>query len=186
MDWLEMEWKLLVTRGVIGIVFGIVAMAWPMGTAVTLIVLWGVWALVDGVGTVAAAFRVHGGAAKAAYGAIGVLSLAAAFFALFRPTSAVVALTWILGLWLIARGCVEAIEAVRGTTEGSRWIRLVGAALSMLAGALFVANPGSAAVALAFWLGLVALLWGITFLVAGLLARRAAQGETSRSAVPIT
>lgn len=44
MDWTLINWKLLVTQGVIGIVFGVVAMVWPL-----LALLWGVMLVVAGL-----------------------------------------------------------------------------------------------------------------------------------------
>ena len=38
------SWKMLVLRGAVGIVFGILAVAWPIETAIALMLLWGFWA----------------------------------------------------------------------------------------------------------------------------------------------
>jgi len=54
-DELSVSWKALVLRGVLAIVFGVFAVSWPISTALTLVVLWGVWALVDGIGLIVAA-----------------------------------------------------------------------------------------------------------------------------------
>ena len=56
MDFLNLPWKMLLLRGAIGIVFGILAMVWPLETAIALALLWGIWALVDGIGLGMAAF----------------------------------------------------------------------------------------------------------------------------------
>jgi len=172
MSWLELGWKVLVVRGAIGIVVGVVAMVWPDITVLALVVLWGFWALFDGIGSGVAAFRVEGAGPRTMYAVIGLVSLVAAFFAIFRPIETAVALTWILGIWLIVRGVMEVLGAFSRDAEGPRWLHLLGAALSIAAGVLFVANRGVAAVAVVFWLGLVALLWGIAFVAAGLYARR--------------
>ena len=49
-DWFAVGWKMLVVRGVIGMVFGILAIVWPLETATALALLWGFWALFDGIG----------------------------------------------------------------------------------------------------------------------------------------
>ena len=41
-------WQMLVLRGALGILLGILAIAWPISTALALITLFGLWALVDG------------------------------------------------------------------------------------------------------------------------------------------
>ena len=50
------------------------------------------------------------------------------------------------------------------------------AAVDVILGILFVANPGSSALAIARVLGLVAIVWGIAFLVTGFIVRRDAHG----------
>jgi len=53
---LSLAWKVLVARGVVGLVFGVIALAWPGETVVAFVILWGVWALVDGIGSLVEGF----------------------------------------------------------------------------------------------------------------------------------
>lgn len=168
----QFSWKLLVVRGVVGILFGIVAMVWPISTVFALVVLFGAWALIDGVGAIAAAGRGEETGPRVANALLGLVSLAAAFFALARPIETAVTLTWILGVWLVFRGGVEIAATLLGRREGSRLLGLLAAGLSVLAGVLFAANPGRGAVSLAWVIGLTVLLWGVVFLVSGLAMRR--------------
>jgi uncharacterized membrane protein HdeD (DUF308 family) len=57
---------------------------------------------------------------------------------------------------------------------------LLSAALSILLGVFFVANPGRGAVGIAVLLGLIALAWGVVFVVAGLLIRREPAASVNR------
>lgn len=174
MEFLRLSWKILLVRGVIGIVFGIVAMVWPLSTTVALVVLWGIWALVDGIGTLVVAGAAPTTRAKVLYGVLGLVSVAAAGLAFFRPTETVTVLTWFLGIWLLVRGAFEVLAIVLGRREGMVALGLVGAALSIAIGILFAANPGAAALSIAWLLGLLALLWGVVFVVAALVARKVA------------
>src|SRR5690349_8723044 len=54
------NWWLVLLRGIAGIVFGVLAFAWPALTLVTLVLLYGAYALVDGIVALAAAFSRHG------------------------------------------------------------------------------------------------------------------------------
>ncbi len=169
-DWYAVSWKMLLLRGGIGIVFGIVAIAWPKGTAIAFALLWGFWALADGVGSIVQAFQPD---AKGRVWLIlmGLIALVAAFFAIFSPGVAAVALTWILGIWLIVRGLFEIVAAFTSSGDVSRWLLVLGGALSVVLGVLFTANPGKGAVSIAVLLGVMALLWGITFVVLALMLR---------------
>lgn len=66
----------------------------------------------------------------------------------------------------------EAFTAFSSYRLTPRWLLLVGAALSILLGVFFVSNPGRGAVGIAVWLGLIALCWGVVFVVMGFLLRR--------------
>jgi uncharacterized membrane protein HdeD (DUF308 family) len=173
-DWLLLSWKLLVIRGIAAIAFGIAAMAWPVATAIALALLWGVWALMEGVGSIVQAFEPGTPrSARLLLIVMGVIALVAAFFAIFSPAVTAVSLTWILGIWFILRGVFVAAAAFSASTPAPRWLLVLGAALDVLLGILFVANPGEAVVGIAFVLGVAALAWGIVFLVTGLVVRKA-------------
>ncbi len=179
-DWLSVGWKMLVVRGAIGIVFGILAIAWPLSTAIALALLWGFWALMDGIGSLAQAFRPESsGGGRLWLIMMGVIALVAAFFAIFSPAMTAVTLTWILGIWLIVRGVFEAIGAFGSNRSTPRWLLLLSAALSILIGILFAANPGAGAVTIATWLGIAALAWGAVFVLGGLAVRRELTGHTT-------
>ena len=69
------------------------------------------------------------------------------------------------------RGVFEIVGAFTSSADMSRWLLVVGGGLSVVLGILFVANPGKGAVSIAFVLGLMALLWGIAFVVLSLMLR---------------
>jgi uncharacterized membrane protein HdeD (DUF308 family) len=172
-DWLNVGWKALVVRGVIGIIIGILAIAWPIETAIAFAILWGFWALMDGIGSIVQAFQpeeTRGG--RVWLIVMGIIALIAAFFAIFSPAMAAATLTWILGIWLIVRGVFEVIGAFGSSVQMPRWLLLVSAALSIVLGILFVANPGASAVGLAVLFGIMAIVWGIAFIVLGVIIRK--------------
>ena len=86
-DWMTLRWTVLLTRGLIGIVFGVVAMAWPEETVTVVVVLWGCWALVDGIAMLVFVRAVPGTAPKVVAILAGVVALFIAFFAIARPGS---------------------------------------------------------------------------------------------------
>jgi uncharacterized membrane protein HdeD (DUF308 family) len=181
-DWLNLSWKMLMVRGALAIVFGILAMVWPIETAIALVFLFGLWALVDGAGSFAQAFeRGTPTSARILLVVMGVAALIAAFFAIFSPAVAAVTLTWILGIWLIVRGVFEAVAAFAATRDTPRWLLLVTAAVDVILGVLFVANPGRSALAIAWVLGLTAVAWGVAFVATGFVVRR---GEHGAAAAP--
>lgn len=176
------SWQLMLVRGVLAVLFGAMAIAWPNATITVIAVLWGVWALMDGISSLAAALRPGPTGARLALGLVGVVALVAAFFAIFRPVEAATFLTWVLGLWLIARGVMELALAFSDRRLAPRWFILLGAALDFLLGLVFVANPGRSVVGIAWLLGLIALVWGLVFITLALVLRK--QTETLGGPTP--
>ncbi len=168
---LQASWKLLLIRGVIGVVFGIMAMAWPITTILALVVLWGVFVLVDGLSMLADAFGAQGGR-RWMLVAMGVLAVLAGLVALTRPGMSAVTITWVIGIWMIVRGAFELIGAFGPSGSTSRVLIVLSALLSLAVGILFVANPGRGSIDLAIVLGAFALAWGVAQIVAGVVLRR--------------
>jgi uncharacterized membrane protein HdeD (DUF308 family) len=179
-NWLDGTWKTLVVRGVLALVFGVVAIAWPTSTAIALAVVWGFWALADGIGNLVQAVRPGPASARLAFAAMGVIALVAAFFAIFSPSVTAVALTWILGIWLILRGVMELALSFSDSRPAPRGMMLLGAALDFVLGVLFVTNPGASVVGIAVLIGIMALAWGAVFVTIGLMLRKHA-GDTVSS-----
>ena len=182
-DWLSVGWQYLVIRGVVALVFGIVAMVWPTETALAFAFLWGVWALADGLGSLLQAFQpgVTRGS-RWLLVAMGVIALAAGLFAVTSPAVTATALTWILGIWLVVRGLFEVVSAFGSSSGAPRALTFLGAGLDLLLGILFMANPGAGAAGISFVLGLAAFAWGLVFTGVGLWVRRQAGEMTSGGA----
>ena len=171
-DWMSQGWTFLVVRGVAAVLFGIVAILWPISTALALVVTWGLWAIVDGGITLSQAFGKEAETGRGWLALMGVFAVLAGLAAVFRPGLAAVTLTWLLGIWLIVRAGFEIVTAVTSTRSASRGLLLLGAAMSLVLGILFVANPGTSAVALTAWLGACAVVWGVVLVATAWAARR--------------
>jgi uncharacterized membrane protein HdeD (DUF308 family) len=188
-DWMTMSWKGLLLRAAIAVVFGIIAIAAPVAAALAFALLWGIWALADGVGAFVQAFSkdvvgmnadgtaVMGGRSggeKALLIVLGLIGVVAGLLAITSPGLAAVALTWILGIWLIVRGIFELVGAFSASAAGARGLLILGAVVDFLLGILFVANPGKSVVGIAVFLGILAIVWGIVMFVIALMIRKQA------------
>jgi uncharacterized membrane protein HdeD (DUF308 family) len=181
-DWLTLGWKVLMLRGALGVVFGLVAIVAPVTAALTFALLWGVWVLADGIGLLLQAFQPDDSRnRRILVGVMGLVAVVAGLFAITSPKMTAVTLTWILGVWFIARGIFEAGAAFSSTTNRPRGLLLVTAALDVVIGVLFTANPGRGAVGIAVVLGIVALVWGLGFIAVAFVVRRQADALPSPS-----
>jgi uncharacterized membrane protein HdeD (DUF308 family) len=173
-DFITWSWKVLLVQGVVAVVLGVVALVWPAITVLSLVFLWGIWALIDGIGMGAAAFRPGPAGRRILFGIMAVLGIVAAFFAFFHPGVTAVALTWILGIWLIVRGLFELFGAFSSTISTPRWLLVLIGLLDLVLGIVFVTHPGTALVSLVWVVGVLAIVWGIVFLVLGFMVRKRA------------
>lgn len=172
MDLLGTAWKLLMLRGVIGVLFGIVAIAWPISTVVALVVLWGIWALVDGIGLATEALREGTTGERLLAGVMAVVAVLAGLYAIFHPGATAVLLTWIVGIWLLMRGLFEVVGAFgRGRPGSTRAMTVVSALVDFLLGGIFVANPGKSAIGVTTLLGVVAIVWGVVLVLLAFAVR---------------
>jgi uncharacterized membrane protein HdeD (DUF308 family) len=174
MDLLDTAWKLVLLRGVIGVLIGILAIIWTPATVVALAVLWGIWALVDGIGLFTMAFGGGGTTGQRVFAAaMAAIAVLAGLYAIVHPGSAAKVLTWVLGIWLLVRGVFELFEAFgRGLPTSSRVWSVVIAVIDFVLGGILVAHPGESALGIVTLLGIVALVWGVTLIVLALVVRR--------------
>jgi len=170
-NWLDDNWGMLLVRGIIAILFGIMAIIWPGITAVALAVLWGIWALIEGVVNLVAAFQ-KGAAGKGWKIFFGIVSILAGVIAIIHPFDVAVVLTWILGIWFIVAAVFQGVGAFSSTRTQPRWMLLISAVLSLLIGILFVARPGVGVLSIVLWIGIVAIIWGIILILTAFAARR--------------
>ena len=150
----------LIWFGGLAVAFGLVAAFFPLGTVITLVVLWGIYALLDGIAAAIMAFSRNGRSSRGFLILAAVVGIAAGLFAVFQPVKSGAALAWVLGIWLI------------------------------VAGVLVVSFPGVAALTISLWIGVLAIIWGLALLVAGFHVRKMAKlsapipGEVVPPAVP--
>jgi uncharacterized membrane protein HdeD (DUF308 family) len=155
----------LAIRGVAAIVFGIVALFWPSVTILALALLFGVYALVDGIGMVIDAFRGRRtGGQRAGYAIGGALGVVAGLITLFWPGITALVLVVMIGAWALVTGILEIWAAV-ATPVGPGWMLVLVGILSLVAGVLILVRPDVGAIAIARVIGIYAIITGVLMLV---------------------
>jgi uncharacterized membrane protein HdeD (DUF308 family) len=166
---LARNWWVFVLRGVVAILFGILAFVRPGITLEALVLLFAFWALFDGIlsliGSVAAA-QAHEPWWPLVL--IGLLGIAAGILTLRYPGVTALALLLVIAFWSIFRGIIEIVAAVRlrDLIPGEWWLILGGIA-SIAFGVLLVRYPESGLLAVVWLIGLYAVIFGITQIMLG-------------------
>jgi len=162
---LAKNWWLLLLRGIAAIIFGILAFAWPGITLLSLVILYGAYALVDGVLSIAAAVGGGGGATPRWWLAVvGLLGIAAGLLTFFWPQITALVLLMFIGAWALIHGVFEIIGAIRLRKEiDNEWMLILSGALSVVFGAAMLIMPGAGALALIWVIGAYSIIFGILF-----------------------
>ena len=168
------NWWLFLIRGIAAILFGILALAWPGVTLVTLVLLYGAFVLIDGVSALGAA--VLGKTSKTPrwwLAIVGLLGIAAGVLTFVWPDiTALVLLLFIAG-WSVAIGVFQIIGAVRLRKHiDNEWWLILSGALSVLLGVALFLMPGAGALALIWLIAIYAILFGVVTLAFAFRLRR--------------
>ncbi|GAB2838605.1 HdeD family acid-resistance protein [Actinocorallia aurea] len=160
------HWWLVLLRGILAVLFGIIAWVWPGITVLALAILFGAYALVDGIAALYHAIRGLPGQSRGWLAFTGVLSVAAGLIALFWPGITVFVLLLVIACWAIITGVFEIITGIwlRRQIEGEWWF-IVGGIISVLFGLLLLIWPGAGGLALIWIIGLFSILFGIALIV---------------------
>ena len=166
------NWWAMALRGVMAIVFAFLAFFWPAMTALALVLLFGVYALADGVFALMAALHAAGRHGRS--GALlleAVLDLVIAAICFVWPVTALVALIYLIALWAIVSGIALMAAGIALIRASGEWLLVVAGLLSVVLGIALAAAPGVGIVALSWWLGIYALLFGIALVAAAFRIR---------------
>jgi uncharacterized membrane protein HdeD (DUF308 family) len=170
---LAKNWWVLLLRGIVSILFGVLAFVMPGLTLFTLIIMYGVYAAADGVLALVAAFQGGTMAPRWWLALVGVLGLLAAAATFFYPQVTAIILIMFIGVWAIAHGILEIVGAIQLRKEiDNEWLLALGGALSIIFGVFVAVQPGAGALALVWLIGAYSIAFGIVLVAFSLRLRR--------------
>jgi uncharacterized membrane protein HdeD (DUF308 family) len=174
LDLLASRWWLLALRGAAAVLFGILALFWPHVTLLVLAILFGAYVLVEGIVEVTTTIARPGPwADRGPLVVFGVLGIAVGLITWTWPGITVLVLLWLVAAWAIVTGVLEIAAAIRLRREiTNEWLMGASGALSVLLGLILLFRTGAGAVAVAWLIGLFALVWGLVLLGLAFRLRR--------------
>ncbi|HEY5527229.1 MAG TPA: DUF308 domain-containing protein [Candidatus Anoxymicrobiaceae bacterium] len=168
------KWWTFLVRGLLAILFGVVVLVWPTATVFVLIILFGCYALVEGL------FGIGYSIAKASKGEkffalllLGLLGVLVGIIVLARPGVTSLAVIWVIAFWLVLRGFLMIISAFEMTgTAGVRWLVGITGAIAVVLGILMFIFPVSGIFGIILVVGLYCLVTGIFLTVVSFAVRK--------------
>jgi len=168
MDRMLQNWWSLIFRGAFAILFGLAVFLWPGVTLGFLILLFGVYAILDGISSILSAVktrwwsRVLGGLAGVGAGVVTFL----------WPGVTAIILLYFVAAWAIVTGILEIATAISLRRYiANEWALATSGAAALLLGILLVVFPGSGALTLLWLIEAFALVFGILQIILGLRIR---------------
>jgi uncharacterized membrane protein HdeD (DUF308 family) len=170
---LQRNWWLVTLRGAAAIVFGILTFITPGITLAVLVLLFGAYALADGLLNLVAVFRRR--REEQPWWTLlveGLVSIAAGAVTFAWPGLTAVALVYLIAAWAIVTGAFALGAAIRLRKEitGEVWLALSGV-LSIVFGVFVMFAPGAGALAMTLWIGAYAIVFGATLVGLGFRLR---------------
>jgi uncharacterized membrane protein HdeD (DUF308 family) len=161
------NWWALALRGAAAVMFGILALLWPGITLDALILVFGAYALVDGIFAIVAAVRAAGRHERWGAPLIeGIVSIVAGVIAVVAPLVAALGFFLLFVAWTILTGVLEIVAAVKLRREiKGEWLLILSGILSIALGIFLAAYPGIGLVTMVWCIGVYAILFGAALLV---------------------
>ncbi|WP_307727413.1 DUF2784 family protein [Massilia rhizosphaerae] len=183
------SWWVPALRGLLGIVFAVLAVAWPGLTLLTLVALFAAYAILGGIASLAGALRHRtGGEMRWDAVILGLVSIGAGLVAAYHPAATALLLVLIMGANALVVGVLDILAAIRlRRAIAGEWMLALAGLASIVFGALVFARPGAGAVALVWFVSLYAFVTGVLLLALGVRMRalgRTAAAEHDRRVLP--
>jgi len=164
-------WWVVALRGLAAVLFGIAAFAWPEITLTVLVLMFGAYAVVDGVFALIYAFGsgtpFHG--LRAVEGLAGIVM---GVIALVWPGITALALLYLIAAWAVVTGILEIIAAIdlRKVID-NEWLLGLGGLASVAFGVILALQPNAGALALIWLIGAYAIFFGVLLIALGFRLR---------------
>jgi uncharacterized membrane protein HdeD (DUF308 family) len=160
------NWWAIALRGVLAILFGLVALVLTGPTILSMVLLFSAYSLVTGVFAIVSAVRAaRQGERWGLFVLEGVVNIIAGVVAFLLPGLTVIAFVLLLAAWSIVSGALMFAAAFHLNKEHGRWWLALGGLISLIYGALLIVAPLIGAVVLTWWLGAYAIVFGGALLV---------------------
>jgi uncharacterized membrane protein HdeD (DUF308 family) len=174
---------MVAVRGGLAILAALIAFLAPIAAVMGLVMLAGVYLLIDGAMACGAAIHQRGSYSRWWVAlAEGILGIVAGVVALVVPLTASIAFIWLFAGWALITGVVQLVVAVELRREiDGEWLLGAAGAASVLVGLLMIAMPGAGIVAVAWFFGAYCAIFGAAMLMLALRLRH--RGVSGRAAL---
>ena len=154
-------WLLILFRGIIALLFGIMALISIEFTLLFLVYLFGAYVLIDGILAIIASLQERKSSrAWLVVFLIGIVGIVVGVLSFIHPGNVALLIFYLVALWLIIAGLFGVISSLL-RASGTEWLSIIGGILSIIVGVVFFLHPTSSILSIVWLLGVFALIYGI-------------------------
>jgi uncharacterized membrane protein HdeD (DUF308 family) len=161
---LARRWWALALRGVIAVLFGLLTFFIPGITLISLVLLFGFYAILDGIFDIVSAMKAPGHHLPLLVE--GIVGIVAGLVTFMWPAITAMVLVYLIAFWAILTGLLEIVAGIRlREVIANEMLLILMGVISTLFGILIIIFPGAGALAIIIWIGAYAVVFGIILIV---------------------
>ncbi len=166
------NWWALAIRGIVAILLGFLSFFWPGLTLLVFVAIFATYAIMDGIFAIVAAVRGSSDERWWALWLEGQLGITAGVVAFFVPGITALFLLYIVAFWSLITGAFEIVTAIRlRRAISNEWLLVLSGIVSVIFGFVLLAFPAAGALALVWWIGAYAIIFGALLLALSIRLR---------------
>src|SRR5262245_592753 len=182
-DALSRNWWVILLRGLAGICFGIITFIAPGISLAALVLVWGAYALADGILELVSAVRRRGEDRWWLLVVEGLVGIAAGVVTFMWPGITAIVLLYVIAAWALVTGALEIAAAIRlRKVIANEWLLALSGLASLVFGIVLFLFPGAGALAVIVWIGAYALVFGALVVALAFRLRSLGRPHTTRPA----
>ena len=174
-------WWLLLLRGILAVVFGVIALLAPGAALTGVALVFGAYALVDGIAAIVHSLQLR--ASNPRWGwllASGIATALAGLAALILPGFAALFgglfVLWTIVFWTVMTGIMGLRSAAGAASGRAKTMGIIAGVVSIVFGIVLAislwAAPGSTVIGLIWTVGIWAIVFGAMLVIAAIMSRR--------------
>ncbi len=183
---LSRNWWLVVLRGVLAILFGLAAFVWPSITWLVLVIMFGIYAIADGVMAIGSGLaHTQDSPRWWVFLLEGLISIGAGLIALILPGLAAVVVIYMIASWAIITGILEIVSAIRLRNEiSNEWLLGLGGIVSIALGVFLFVSPVAGGLTIIWTVASYAIIFGVLIIALGFRLRNWQPPADGREPLP--
>lgn len=178
---LSRNWWVLLIRGILAVIFGVIAILSPVSTLAVLVMIIGAYYLVDGIFSIITSLTAPEGYRGWVWMLIsGIAGVVIGLVTFFMPGVTALVLLYFVIAWLIVTGVTQVVAGIRLRKEiKGEFFLIAGGIVSVLFALYLLINPGVGALGVIWLIGAYAIFFGVLMVFTAFRLRQMRKAATA-------